>query len=109
MIKDHPRCSVGGDYWALPNGEFEYQERCTNPVVARYQTKATENPEHWNYRCLDHVGWLDIDHVKIESLEEAHGKTRRATEPTPTETPVHSTATSTEAGTSTTETGTGTR
>lgn len=66
------RCDIGGLYWYPDfHGPAEYEEPCANPPTYRWRSDGIA-PGHWNYRCDQHMRWLDrtTPGMTIEPYEE---------------------------------------
>lgn len=75
------RCDVGGNAqtFEFPDGpaQLVYEPPCGGTPTHRYRSKPGPNVDPasaWGHRCADHVGWLDTNHVEVESLEGASSR-----------------------------------
>jgi hypothetical protein len=61
-------CDIGGNYiYPDLHGPAVYQPACEKTPTHRWRS-AGMVPGHWNYRCAQHVGWLDQSRCTIEPI-----------------------------------------
>lgn len=62
------RCDVGGNYfWPMVDGPAVYEPPCEATATHRYRSPGMVEG-HWQYRCAQHVGWLDRNVCTVEPL-----------------------------------------